>query len=142
MDTDKPNILIIDDKEANVDSLKMILDDLEYPILTALSAEEGWKILKENDIACLLLDVNMPNVSGFDLAKKIQNSQGLSQVPIIVFVTAIELGIENAKKGYDLGAVDYLIKPLNPTMVRTKVNLYCQLYLKQKRIEQLEAQNK
>ncbi len=138
MNKDEATILLIDDKEENLLSLKNILIDIDCGILTALSAEEGWNILLENDIACLLLDVHMPGMNGFDLAEKIRSDQSLKHIPIIVFVTAVELGEDNANKGYSLGAVDYLTKPLNPTMVRTKVDLYCQLYRKEKELKKLK----
>jgi len=133
----KPTILLVDDHEENLFSLKNILDESSYDIMTALSAEAGWEILKEHKIACILLDVHMPNMNGFELAAKMRDDEELSAIPII-FVTAVEIGSEKSKKGYDLGALDYLIKPLNPNLVRTKVDLYCQLFQKDKTISRLQ----
>ena len=133
----KPVILLVDDKEENIFSLKNILMDSDCKILTALSADEGMKILRQESIACLLLDVHMPKVNGFEMAQQIRNDEKLKDTPI-VFVTAVELGSDKVKRGYDLGALDYLIKPLNPNLVRTKVDLYCQLYRKTKEIQQLK----
>lgn len=132
-----PTILLVDDKEENLFSLKNILMDSGCEILTALSAEEGLKFLRKQEIACLLLDVHMPNINGFEMAQQIRNDEKLKDTPI-VFVTAVELGSDKIKTGYDLGALDYLIKPLNPNLVRAKVDLYCQLYRKNKEIEKLK----
>lgn len=137
MDNTKPAVLLVDDKEENIFSLKNILIDSDCTILTALSAAEGMDILKKESIACLLLDVHMPKVNGFEMAQQIRSDEKLKDTPI-VFVTAVELGSDKVKRGYDLGALDYLIKPLNPNLVRTKVDLYCQLYRKTKEIEQLK----
>lgn len=132
-----PTILLIDDKQENLFSLKNILTELECEILTALSAKEGLKILHVQEIACLLLDVHMPEMNGFEMVQIIRNDKQLKNIPV-VFVTAVEFGREQVKKGYDLGAIDYLIKPLNPNLVRNKVALYCQLFVKNKEIENLK----
>jgi|TARA_R110000868_G_scaffold138770_1_gene353161 DNA-binding response OmpR family regulator len=130
----KPVILLVDDKEENLFSLKNILMDEDCEILTALSAKKGLDILRAQEIACLFLDVHMPEMNGFDMAKIIREDTKINMTPI-VFVTAVELGSDKVKRGYDLGALDYLIKPLNPNLVRAKVDLYCQLYQKNKEPE-------
>lgn len=133
----KPVVLLVDDKKENLFSLKNILMEIDCDILTALSAKEGLKILRSHSIACILLDVHMPEMNGFDMAKAIRQDKKLQDTPI-VFVTAVEFGSKQVKKGYDLGALDYLIKPLNPNLVRNKVALYCQLYTKNIEIENLK----
>ena len=133
---DKPNVLLVDDKEENLFSLKNILMDTNCEILTAISADDGMKILKTKPVACLLLDVHMPDKNGFEMLEEIRNDDVLKELPV-VFVTAVEFGADKAKRGYDLGAMDYLTKPLNPNLVRAKVDLFCQLYQKNKEIDSL-----
>lgn len=137
MNDARPYILLVDDKEENLFSLKNILMDSDCHIETALSAKEGLDFLSKQDVACLLLDVHMPEVNGFEMAQQIRENDSLKETPI-VFVTAVELGSDKMRRGYDLGALDYLIKPLNPNLVRAKVDLYCQLYSKNKEIEKLK----
>lgn len=128
MDRAGPIVLLIDDREDNLFSLKSILNDTECRVMTALSGREGIELLESHDdIACVLLDVNMPGMDGFEVAKKIKLSPKCKDIPI-VFVTAVEISTEKSKVGYELGAVDYLIKPLSPSLVRSKVESYCQLY--------------
>jgi DNA-binding response OmpR family regulator len=137
----RPVILLVDDKEENLFSLENILMDSDCEIFKALSADEGMKVLREKEVACLLLDVHMPKKNGFEMAQEIRADEGLKDTPI-VFVTAVELGSDKVKRGYDLGALDYLIKPLNPNLVRAKVDLYCQLFRKSKEIDALKAAQK
>lgn len=133
----KATILLVDDKEENLFSLKNILIDCDCDILTATSAKEGLNVLRNTDIACLLLDVHMPEMTGFQMAQIIRDDKALKDTNI-VFVTAVEFGSDKVKMGYDLGALDYLVKPLNPNLVRAKVDLYCQLYVKTKRLDELD----
>lgn len=133
----KATILLVDDKEENLFSLKNILIDCDCDILTATSANEGLNVLRNRDIACLLLDVHMPEMTGFQMAQIIRDDKALKDTNI-VFVTAVEFGSDKVKMGYDLGALDYLVKPLNPNLVRAKVDLYCQLYVKTKRLDELD----
>lgn len=133
----KATILLVDDKEENLFSLKNILIDCDCDILTATSAKEGLNVLRNTDIACLLLDVHMPEMTGFQMAQIIRDDKALKNTNI-VFVTAVEFGSDKVKMGYDLGALDYLVKPLNPNLVRAKVDLYCQLYVKTKRLDELD----
>lgn len=137
MMTLKATILLVDDKEENLFSLKNILIDCDCDILTATSAKEGLNVLRNTDIACLLLDVHMPEMTGFQMAQIIRDDKALKNTNI-VFVTAVEFGSDKVKMGYDLGALDYLVKPLNPNLVRAKVDLYCQLYVKTKRLDELD----
>ena len=132
-----PMVLLVDDREENLFSLKNILMNSDCEIITALFADEGMKVLNKKEVACLLLDVHMPIVNGFEMAQQIRNNDKIKDTPI-VFVTAVELGSDKVRRGYDLGALDYLIKPLNPNLVRTKVDLYCQLYCKNKEIQVLK----
>lgn len=141
MNDEKPPVLLIDDKEENLFSLKSILSDSNCHVLTALSGRKGLSLLKSNNVACILLDVHMPEMDGFEVAANVKKNPRTKHIPII-FVTAIEISIEKVKQGYDSGALDYLIKPLSPNLVRSKVELYCQLYQSNKKVNFLLDEQK
>src|SRR5688572_29133997 len=114
-------ILVVDDNE---DSLVLLRNTIHQPdrmIYTAQSAKGALRVLEANDIDLILLDVQMPNMNGYELASYIRNMQSLKHIPII-FVTAVCKTREDEMKGYQSGAQDYLFKPLNAATIRAKVN--------------------
>src|SRR6187200_2655662 len=123
-------ILLVDDREDNLFSMETILETEGYLFEKATSGREALKILlKEFDFALILMDVNMPNLNGFETASLIYEREKLRHIPII-FITANTYGEENIFKGYRLGAVDYIYKPINPELLRAKVAVFIDLYTK------------
>ena len=121
----KSVVLLVDDKEENLFSLENILMELPCEIITAQSGRKALEIMQQQPIACVLLDVQMPEMNGFEVAETMKQDETLSRIPII-FVTAVELSVEKAREAYDLGAECYLTKPLDIGEVRNKVTCYCQ----------------
>jgi signal transduction histidine kinase len=126
----KVKILLVDDNENNLMSMKSIFSEDNYAIETANSGKEALKILlKEFDFAIILMDVEMPNMNGFETASLIYEREKLKHIPII-FITAHGHGDENIFKGYRAGAVDYIYKPIRPELLRAKVHVFVELYKK------------
>ena len=116
-------ILIVDDKESNLDTLEHILKSDSYEIHRAANGREALKLLLDHEYACCLLDVRMPEMDGFQVAEIIRNDPLLQYIPII-FVTAEMADKEAIFKGYEKGAVDYILKPVEPKIIRSKVNVF------------------
>jgi PAS domain S-box-containing protein len=125
------NILIVDDEPRNLAVLEAILDDPGYRLVRAESAEQALLALLVDEFALLILDVRMPVVSGFELAQIIKERKKTANVPII-FLTAYYNEDQHTIEGYDAGAVDYLHKPLNPAILRSKVGMFAELYRRQR----------
>lgn len=126
----KKKILLVDDREDNLFSMETILEPDGYDLVKATSGRQALKILlSEFDFALILMDVKMPNLSGFETAALIYERDKLRHIPI-VFITANTYGEENMFKGYRMGAVDYIYKPINPELLRTKVSVFIDLYTK------------
>lgn len=127
-------ILVVDDREDNLLSIESILQPGGYQIIKATSGRQALKILlSEIDFALILMDVQMPNLSGFETASLIYEREKLRHIPII-FVTAHDYGDENMFKGYQTGAVDFIYKPINPDFLRMKVSVFVDLYQKTHRL--------
>lgn len=121
-------ILLVDDREDNLFSMETILETEGYQFVKATSGRQALKILlREFDFALILMDVNMPNLNGFETASLIYEREKLRHIPII-FITANTYGEENVFKGYRMGAVDYIYKPVNPDLLRAKVQVFVDLY--------------
>src|SRR5690349_11410972 len=113
------NILLVDDEQRNLDALEVILDDPRYRILRADDADKALLLLLENEVAAIVLDIKMPGVSGFELAKMIKGVRKYREIPI-VFLTAYLVEDQDVIAGYGAGAVDYLTKPVNPLILRQR----------------------
>src|SRR5690554_4648824 len=124
--TSKPAVLIVDDQSANRIALEALLDDFDIQLLQAESGEQALKLLNDNDVAVVLLDVQMPGMDGYEVARLMQQGIRTRAVPII-FVTAINRDLEHVMKGYASGAVDFLTKPINPEMLQGKVRVFLEL---------------
>ena len=131
-------ILVVDDVPENRMALRAILSSPDYQITEAGSGSEALLQLLKQDFAVLLIDVVMPDMSGFELAAAIKERERTAAVPIL-FVTGQATDIDLVYSGYRMGAVDYLIKPLVPAMVRAKVAVFAELYRERKRNEQQAA---
>ena len=134
MDADrKANVLLVDDKTENLLALETVLGDLGQNLIRATSAREALRYLLLEDVALILLDVQMPGLSGFELAELIRERERTQHTPII-FISAESVHEQNIFKGYSLGAVDYLTKPIEPEILKSKVNFFSRLYLQQAEI--------
>jgi signal transduction histidine kinase len=123
------NILIVDDEPKNLTVLETILDDPGYRLVRAESADEALLALLSESFAVLILDIRMPGMTGFELAEIIKQRKRTAHVPII-FLTAYYNEDQHVLEGYDTGAVDYLHKPVNPQILRSKVAVFAELYRK------------
>jgi diguanylate cyclase (GGDEF)-like protein len=143
MDT-TTNILLVDDKKENLLALEAILEIPGLNIFTALSGNTALGLMLEHDFAVVILDVRMPGMDGFEVAELMRKSEKTKFIPII-FVTAFSKDESYIFKGYEIGAVDYLFKPLDPVILRSKVNIFLELDLNKKELEQskrkIEKQN-
>lgn len=134
----KSKLLLIDDREDNLMSIEAILEPAGYRFVKAQSGQEALRILlREYDFSLILMDVRMPQQSGFETAAMIYERDKLKHIPII-FITANNFGDEELFKGYQAGAVDYIYKPVNPDVLRAKVSVFVDLYEKNKRLQQQE----
>jgi PAS domain S-box-containing protein len=131
----EPSILIVDDNAANLLALEAILLPLGHCVAKANSAEQALRQLLQHEFALILLDVQMPGMNGFELATLIKSHPRLAYVPII-FVTALSREATHIGKGYAHGAVDYLLKPFDPEILRAKVNVFMELHRRQETIQE------
>jgi len=127
--TDAVNILIVDDEPKNLTVLESLLDDPGYRIVRAESGDQALLALVAEDFALLILDIRMPGMTGFELAQLVKERKKTAQVPII-FLTAYYNEDQHVLEGYGSGAVDYLHKPVNSTILRSKVAVFADLYRK------------
>jgi PAS domain S-box-containing protein len=135
----KINILLVDDKVENLLALEAILEKLGENLVRATSGEEALRCLLHQDFAVILLDVQMPGMDGFDTATLIRN-RGRSRHTPIIFLTAFSTSDQMLFKGYALGAVDYLLKPLDPNILTSKVTVFVELFKKTEAVKQQAAQ--
>jgi signal transduction histidine kinase len=135
MASDKVNILIVDDKPDKLMALSAVLDPLGQNLVLAMSGEEGLKRLLEREFAVILLDVNMPGMDGFETAGMIRKHRRCTNTPII-FITAFAEEMFMTR-GYALGAVDYIMSPVVPDILRTKVGVFVDLFRKTEQIKRL-----
>ena len=133
-DTDQISILIVDDEPRNLTVLETILDSPHYRLVRAESAEQALLALLSDEFAVLILDINMPGTTGIQLANMIKGRKKTSQIPII-FLTAYFNEEQHIIEGYETGAVDYLHKPVNPGILRSKVGVLAELHRKQRELE-------
>src|SRR5919198_3613801 len=123
------NILLVDDRPENLLALESILAPLGQNLIHANSGEDALRELLRHEIAVILLDVQMPELDGFETARLIKQRERTKHVPII-FVTAISKDEEHVFRGYSTGAVDYVFKPFNPDVLRAKVAVFIELHEK------------
>jgi PAS domain S-box-containing protein len=131
------NLLLVDDVEENLVALRAIIDPLGENVVTARSGEDALRELLLRDFACILLDVQMPGLDGFETASLIKQRERSKYIPII-FLTAISKEERHVYRGYSAGAVDYIFKPFEPEMLRSKVSVFIELHRK---TEELKRQS-
>jgi PAS domain S-box-containing protein len=129
----KASILLVDDRPANLLALEAILDSLDQNLVRATSGEEALEKLQEQEFAVILMDVRMPGMDGLRTAEVISQRESAARVPII-FLTAVPIANADVVSGYARGAVDFLLKPFDPEILRSKVSVFVDLYQKEQMI--------
>jgi PAS domain S-box-containing protein len=132
-------ILVVDDREENLYAMEKTLKTLGCEIYTAHSGMEAMSFTLRHDFALILLDVNMPEMNGFELAEILRGNKKTKLIPII-FVTAIHKEDASVYKGYETGAVDFLFKPVNTDILMSKVKVFIELDLQKKELEVIKAE--
>lgn len=123
----KVNILLVDDRPENLLALEAVLDSPAYHLVKAGSGYEALKHLLQTEFAVILLDAQMPGLNGFETAKLIKQRESLKHIPII-FLTAMDKTPQHIVQGYFSGAIDYILTPYNPDILRSKVAAFVELY--------------
>jgi diguanylate cyclase (GGDEF)-like protein len=145
MTTTRPKILVVDDTPANLVAMRRLLARAEADVFEATSGNEALALCLDHRFALVLLDVNMPEMDGFEVAELISENDHLSETPII-FVTAAYADDINRIKGYSAGAVDYIAKPINDVILQSKVKIFLELYraraLLQDALDELSTRNR
>ena len=131
-------VLVVDDRPDNLLAVEAVLDPLDVEIIRANSGAEALRHLLTADVAVILLDVQMPELDGYETARLIKARARTQNIPII-FLTARDKALEHELDAYDTGAVDYLSKPFAPEVLRTKVQVFVDLYLQARTIETQRA---
>ena len=135
---ERPRVLLVDDDEANLLAVESILDDLGE-VVPAHSGEEALRHLLKGEFAVILLDVFMPGMDGYETAQIIRGRDQTKGIPI-VFLSAVNKEAEHLLRGYAMGAVDYVFKPVDPVVLRSKVAVFVDLFAKTKEIERKARQ--
>jgi len=136
------NILIVDDQQANLTAMQSMLEPLGQRLLLARSGVDALKLLLDNDVAVILLDVNMPGLDGFETAQMIRDRERTRLVPII-FLTAHDPDSTKILRGYEMGAVDFVFKPVTvDAILRSKVSVFVELHKARLREHVLESEKR
>ena len=131
---EKVNILMVDDSPDKLLAMESVLASLGQNLVKVFSGEEALRILLKQDFALILLDVNMPGMDGFETAQMIRKRRSMEHIPII-FVTALSTTDAEVFKGYQFGAVDYILTPIVPEILRTKVGVFVELWKQRRELE-------
>ena len=138
--TDDVALLLVDDVAENLVALEAALAPLGHRMVRARSGEEALRhLLREDDFAAIVLDVQMPGLDGFQTAEAIRRRERSNRVPIL-FLTAISRDEDHRLKGFAAGAVDYIFKPVDPDVLRAKVSVFVELYLKERQLRAQQEQ--
>jgi signal transduction histidine kinase/FixJ family two-component response regulator len=132
-EADRARVLLVDDDERNLLAVATVLEDLGEVVL-ARSGEEALRHLLKGEFAVILLDVYMPGMDGYETAQIIRNREQTKGIPI-VFLSAVNKEAEHLLRGYSMGAVDYVFKPVDPVILRSKVAVFVELFEKSKEVE-------
>src|SRR5215831_13328864 len=136
--TGRVNILLVDDRRENLLALEGILKSLNENLVKASSGSEALKYLLRNEVAVILLDVEMPDMDGFQTATLIRERERTSHTPII-FLTAISKSDIHVSQGYSLGGVDYIFKPFAPDVLKSKVSAFVQMFKQREEVRRQSA---
>lgn len=135
----KPNILLVDDRAENLLVLEGVLDGEGYNLHKANSGPEALRIVLKQPFDLILLDVQMPDMDGFEVARLLRGKKESKEIPII-FITAISKEAKYVSKGFELGAENYLFKPIDPTILKEKVRNAIQYYRYKRQMKVYEEQ--
>src|SRR5213592_679625 len=135
---DRARVLLVDDDERNLLAVANVLEDLGEVVL-ARSGEEALRHLLKGEFAVILLDVYMPGMDGYETAQIIRSRDQTKGIPI-VFLSAVNKETEHLLRGYSMGAVDYVFKPVDPVVLRSKVAVFVDLFAKTQEIERKAKQ--
>ena len=141
VELEKPNILLVDDRPENLLALESALEELGCNMFKAISGQEALRLVLKHKFDLALLDVQMPEMDGFELAQLIHSRKETEDLQII-FITAISKEQEYVKKGYEVGAINYLFKPIDPDVLRNKVNVALKYSKYKKKLQAVEAKKK
>jgi diguanylate cyclase (GGDEF)-like protein/PAS domain S-box-containing protein len=130
-----PVVLMVDDRPENLDSLEAVLDDGQAVLMRANTGEQALEMLLQKDISLVLLDVQMPRMDGYEVALLMRGNRKTRSVPII-FITAIMRDSAAIMRGYESGAIDYIAKPVDPSILRSKVALFLELDRNRRRLQE------
>jgi signal transduction histidine kinase len=133
----RAKILVVDDEPKSLYALQELLSPLGQELMIAHSGEEALKLALRNDFAVILLDVRMPGIDGFETARMIRGRERSRQTPVI-FLTAQADEMNSMFRGYQVGAVDYLMKPVVPEVLKSKVSVFVELHMKSERLRESE----
>ncbi len=133
----RASVLLVDDEPDNLVALTAVLEPLDRELVQATSGEEALRLLLRREFAVILLDVRMPGLDGFETAALIKQREKTRHIPII-FITAVSKDTEQVFRGYSEGAVDYLLKPYDPAVLRSKVSVFIELYERSAALEESE----
>src|SRR3982751_280075 len=133
LEMDRPRVLLVDDDERNLLAMQSILEDLGE-VVPARSGEEALRHLLKGEFAVILLDVYMPGMDGYETAQIVRGRDQSKGIPI-VFLSAVNKEAEHQLRGYSMGAVDYVFKPVDPIILRSKVAVFVELFEKSKEVE-------
>jgi len=136
---EKINILLVDDRPENLLALEATLAAPDYNIVKALNGREALKSVLAQDFALILLDVQMPVMDGFEIARLIKQRERSRYIPII-FITAVSKDSMHISEGYSTGAVDYILKPVDPYVLKSKVAFFVELHRKNLQLRQLNEE--
>lgn len=134
LDEPQPKLLLVDDKEANLFATSRLLKALDVEVITATSGAEALSLTLRHDFALVLMDVQMPIMNGFETADYLRENEDTRHVPII-FVTAISKEDRYVNQGYEVGAVDYIFKPIDGPILLAKVSVFLELHKKKLRLK-------
>src|SRR5215210_3455336 len=131
---EKKKILMVGDSATNLIALESILQDGDRNLVSASSGEDALRYLLNNEVAVILMDVYMPGLDGLETAELIRGRDRSRNIPII-FLTADTTGGRHLSRGYSLGAVDYIVKPIDADILRSKVAVFVELFKKTREIK-------
>src|SRR5216684_8979393 len=137
-EAERPKVLIVDDHPRNLDVLEVMLGDTDCTLVRATSAEEALLCVVRHDFAALVLDIRMPGMTGIELATLIKQRKRSHHVPIL-FLTAHSVNEDDVLRGYGVGAVDYLSKPINAEILRSKIGVFVDAYRKSRALVELNT---
>jgi CheY-like chemotaxis protein len=141
----QPQVLIVDDVPANLLALEVLLQGLDCRVVVAASGDAALSLIARDQFALMLLDVHMPCMDGYEVARRARMSSQTRQLPIVFLTASREVDEKQLRMGYDSGAIDYLFKPLDRDVLKSKVSVFLDLFVSRRELEEanqrLEAIN-